>query len=291
MSWDCPLKIENPIMQRLIVEHLLDENNRRRGCNPAGHRPPERAVAVLAAPSWPIGSPTPVRRDAARPEQDQPVARPRASHRTLTALQSGTRSTRSPAGVRPAGGRTRLGRCRDSHGAEISPKALSLSGRQIQSVEAFDSTSSVNNSEGLLPIVNLTRSVVDIASHHRQIFPIGADRVPFGKYSRTMRLRFSLLPRSHGECGWAKYTGSPVAVIVACRAISAPQSQVSDRDLRGPADPMQQIRHLAQGVVDPEQAADQRRHPGQGPPLIGAQSAHSCAAGPRSNSATSRSSC
>ena len=52
---------------------------------------------------------------------------------------------------------------------------------------------------------------------------------PFGKYSRTMRLRFSLLPRSHGECGWAKYTGSPVAVIVACRAISAPQSQVSDR--------------------------------------------------------------
>jgi hypothetical protein len=38
---------------------------------------------------------------------------------------------------------------------------------------------------------------------------------PSGKYSRTMRLWFSLLPRSHGECGWAKYTGSPVAVIVA----------------------------------------------------------------------------
>ena len=34
--------------------------------------------------------------------------------------------------------------------------------------------------------------------------------VPFGKYSRTMRLRFSLLPRSHGECGWAKNTGGPV---------------------------------------------------------------------------------
>jgi len=44
-----------------------------------------------------------------------------------------------------------------------------------------------------------------------------------------MRLRFSLLPRSHGECGWAKYTGSPVAVMVAWRAISVPQSQVSDR--------------------------------------------------------------
>ena len=42
-------------------------------------------------------------------------------------------------------------------------------------------------------------------------------------------LRFSLLPRSHGECGWAKYTGSPVAVIVACCAISEPQSQVNDR--------------------------------------------------------------
>ncbi|MEN3357974.1 MAG: hypothetical protein V7637_1956 [Mycobacteriales bacterium] len=52
---------------------------------------------------------------------------------------------------------------------------------------------------------------------------------PFGKNSRTIRLRFSLLPRSHGECGWAKYTGRPVAVIVAWRAISAPQSQVSDR--------------------------------------------------------------
>ena len=52
---------------------------------------------------------------------------------------------------------------------------------------------------------------------------------PFGKYSRTMRLRFSLLPRSHGEFGWAKYTGSPVAVIVACRAISEPKSQVRDR--------------------------------------------------------------
>ena len=31
---------------------------------------------------------------------------------------------------------------------------------------------------------------------------------PLGKYSRTIRLRFSLLPRSHGECGWAKYTTS-----------------------------------------------------------------------------------
>ena len=40
-------------------------------------------------------------------------------------------------------------------------------------------------------------------------------------------------------------------------------------DLRGPADPVQQIRHPAQGVADPEQAADQRRDPGQGPPLIG----------------------
>ncbi len=37
-----------------------------------------------------------------------------------------------------------------------------------------------------------------------------------------MRLRFSLLPRSHGECGWAKYTGSPVAVMLTYRAISAP---------------------------------------------------------------------
>src|SRR3954467_11737995 len=61
---------------------------------------------------------------------------------------------------------------------------------------------------------------------------------PFGKNSRTIRFRFSLLPRSHGECGWAKYTGSPVAVIVACRAISAPQSQVSERRIDAVVLPM-----------------------------------------------------
>jgi hypothetical protein len=47
-----------------------------------------------------------------------------------------------------------------------------------------------------------------------------------------------LLPRSHGECGWAKNTGRPVAVIVACRAISAPQSQVSDRRICGGRPPV-----------------------------------------------------
>ncbi len=52
---------------------------------------------------------------------------------------------------------------------------------------------------------------------------------PLGKNSRTIRFKFSLLPRSHGECGWAKNTGSPVAVMVAWRAISEPQSQVNDR--------------------------------------------------------------
>jgi hypothetical protein len=51
---------------------------------------------------------------------------------------------------------------------------------------------------------------------------------PLGKNSRTMRLRFSLLPRSQGECGWAKNTGSPVAVMAAWLAISDPQSQVND---------------------------------------------------------------
>jgi len=51
---------------------------------------------------------------------------------------------------------------------------------------------------------------------------------PLGKYSRTMRLRFSLLPRSHGEWGWAKYTGMEPLVTVACAAISAPQSQVRE---------------------------------------------------------------
>src|SRR4051812_14955246 len=82
---------------------------------------------------------------------------------------------------------------------------------------------------GLLPVVDLTGSVVDVGGHHRQIGGSAVIGTPFGKNSRTMRFRFSLLPRSQGECGWAKNTGRPVAVIVACRAISAPQSQVSER--------------------------------------------------------------
>ena len=38
-----------------------------------------------------------------------------------------------------------------------------------------------------------------------------------------------MLPRSQGEWGWASNTGSPVAVIVVCRAISESQSHLSDR--------------------------------------------------------------
>src|SRR5919112_6794006 len=100
---------------------------------------------------------------------------------------------------------------------------------QIQPVEAFASTSSVNNSEGFFQLWILRgRSLISQATIAKYL---GSEVIstPLGKYSRTMRLRFSLLPRSHGECGCAKYTGSPVAVIVACRAISAPQSQVSER--------------------------------------------------------------
>ena len=45
----------------------------------------------------------------------------------------------------------------------------------------------------------------------------------------TDQYRRSLLGRCHGLALSQKNTGSPVAVIVACRAISAPLSQVSDR--------------------------------------------------------------
>jgi hypothetical protein len=47
-----------------------------------------------------------------------------------------------------------------------------------------------------------------------------------------------LLPRSHGECGWTKNTGSPVAVMVAWRAISAPQSRVSERRIAAGSPPV-----------------------------------------------------
>src|SRR6478609_3156782 len=103
-----------------------------------------------------------------------------------------------------------------------------LERRQIQPVEVFASTNSVNNSKGSSDCES-SRVGRCIASHHGQIFRVRGDFHAFGKCSQTMRLRFSLLPRSYGECGWAKYTGSPVAVMSACRAISAPQSQVGER--------------------------------------------------------------
>src|ERR687889_639724 len=110
-----------------------------------------------------------------------------------------------------------------------APPGASSSAGQIQTVEAFDSTSSVNNSEGFFQSWILRgRSLISQATIAKY-FASEVIATPLGKYSRTMRLRFSLLPRSHGECGWAKYTGSPVAVMSACRAISEPQSQVSDR--------------------------------------------------------------
>src|SRR6187200_2174035 len=112
---------------------------------------------------------------------------------------------------------------------ETEAHALRGYRRQIQPVEAFNSTSSVNNSEGFFQLCILRgRSLISQATIAKYL---GSELIstPLGKYSRTMRLRFSLLPRSHGECGWAKYTGSPVAVMSVWRAISEPQSQVSDR--------------------------------------------------------------
>jgi hypothetical protein len=62
-----------------------------------------------------------------------------------------------------------------------------------------------------------------------------------------------LLPRSHGECGWAKNTGSPVAVIDAWRAISAPQSQVSDRRIGAVRAAVPGARSVAGSVPSPGQ--------------------------------------
>jgi hypothetical protein len=47
--------------------------------------------------------------------------------------------------------------------------------------------------------------------------------MPLGRYSRIRPLVFSFDPRSHGECGCAKYTGRSVASVnAACLAISVP---------------------------------------------------------------------
>ncbi|SEE32528.1 hypothetical protein SAMN04489729_7098 [Amycolatopsis lurida] len=62
--------------------------------------------------------------------------------------------------------------------------------------------------------------------------PAKFHRTPSGECFHRLNLPSSSvprLPRSHGECGRAKYTGRPVAVTSLCRAISAPRSHVSDR--------------------------------------------------------------
>ncbi|OLM28751.1 hypothetical protein Ae717Ps2_6070c [Pseudonocardia sp. Ae717_Ps2] len=80
--------------------------------------------------------------------------------------------------------------------------------RRIQAVEASSSTSSANISEGFFQLWILRgRSLMSQATIARY-FGSEVMSVPFGKYSRTMRLRFSLLPRSHGECGWASTPAS-----------------------------------------------------------------------------------
>lgn len=62
----------------------------------------------------------------------------------------------------------------------------------------------------LPPAVYLTRPIVDLGGDGGQIVWITGDLDVLSRYSRTTQLRFSLLPRSHGECGWAKYTGNPL---------------------------------------------------------------------------------
>src|SRR4051794_35756642 len=124
-----------------------------------------------------------------------------------------------------------LAKCAGPITPVVSLKPRSV--RQIQTVEAFASTSSANISEGFFQLWILRgRSLISEATIAKYF---GSDVIgtPFGKYSRRIRFAFSLLPRCQGECGRAKYTGSPAAVIRACPAISAPQSQVSDRAICG----------------------------------------------------------
>ncbi len=93
-----------------------------------------------------------------------------------------------------------------------------------------------------------------------------------GTYSRTIRLRFSLLPRSQGECGWAKNTGNPVAVTSWRRAMSEPQSHVNDRRIvagRSPTAAMIAWVTVSESrpvsgtrITEPAGALDQRRHRG-----------------------------
>lgn len=98
----------------------------------------------------------------------------------------------------------RMGEFMRNTGAVVGVSHSSGRGRRIQAVEASDSTSSANISEGFFQLWILRgRSLMSQATMARYLGS-AVMSAPFGKYSRRMRLAFSLLPRSHGEWGWVK---------------------------------------------------------------------------------------
>jgi hypothetical protein len=63
--------------------------------------------------------------------------------------------------------------------------------------------------------------------------------MPFGKYSRTIRFRFSLLPRCQGLCGYAKKTVArpEEPQEIALHAGQDPGEQIVDRLPAGTSHP------------------------------------------------------
>src|SRR5205823_7640075 len=115
-------------------------------------------------------------------------------------------------------------------------RAASASTARIQSIVATllvggDSSSLLSTSAGVFqPSVLRGRLLSVSATALRWLWFQRAKSVPLGKYWRSKPLVFSLVPRCHGLCGSQKYTWSPVSIrSLACSAISAPWSQVSDR--------------------------------------------------------------
>src|SRR5688572_20495308 len=84
----------------------------------------------------------------------------------------------------------------------------------------------VKGMSGAVPVENFSRPIVEQRLHPLDLTPRDAiEARPAGKNCRRRPLVFSFVPRSHGHCGWAKYTFIFVCLVnKRCSRISWPWS-------------------------------------------------------------------
>jgi hypothetical protein len=176
------------VLTALDLESALGRADRGSTLRSIGPRRAIMAAAALCGPAWrhAIAAPT---------AKSQLAVTVQPERRRMSVVLNSCDRTGLAVAIRHVASRLQLGRFRRS--------------------KHFPLTSSANISEGFFQLWILRgRSLISEATIAKY-FGSAVIGTPFGKYSRRIRLALSLLPRCHGECGRAKYTGSPAAVILA----------------------------------------------------------------------------